>query len=120
MTAAPPVSAISVPGAGLLQLTITLLLVVALIFSITWVVKRFQLVRPRRSRAMSVIDEMALSPRDRVVLVQVGQSQWLLGVSPAGLTSPVPLATPVELPPGEAPGFAERLRELLQRPGSGA
>ncbi len=120
MTAAPPGSAISVPGAGLLQLTATLMLVVALIFAITWVVKRFHLVRPRRSRAMSVIDEMALGPRDRVILMQVGQSQWLLGVSSAGLTAPVPLATPVELPPADTPGFADRMREILQRPGSGA
>lgn len=120
MTAAPTGSAISVPGAGLLQLTMALLLVVGLIFAVTWLARRFRLVRPRRSRAMNVIDEMALSPRDRVVLVQVGQSQWLLGVSPAGLTSPVQLATPVELPPSDSPGFADRMREILQRPGSGA
>ena len=109
------------PAAGLLQLTAMLLLVVALIFGITWVVKRFSLVTPRRSRAMSVLDELALSPRERVVLVQVGQSQLLLGVSPGGLTTLAPLAAPVDLPPAaNAPGFAERLRELMRRPGADA
>ena len=120
MTSAP-VTAAQLPAAGVLQLTGSLLLVLALIFAITWAVKRLQLVRPRRSRSMSVLDELALSPRERVVLLQVGQSQWLLGVGPSGLTPLAPLSIPVELPAdAAAPTFAERLRELLQRPGAGA
>jgi len=121
MSPAPADTGLALPAASLLQLTATLLLVVALIFGITWVVKRFSLVTPRRSRAMSVIDELALSPRERVVLVQVGGSQVLLGVGANGLTALAPLAAPIDLPPAaNAPGFAERLRDLMRRPGADA
>ena len=59
------------PAASLIQLALSLTVVVGLIFVITWLVKRFNLATPRASRAMSVLDEISLSPRERVVLVQV-------------------------------------------------
>ena len=107
------------PASSLVQLTGSLALVVGLIFALTWVVRRFHLATPRRSRAMSVMDELALGPRERIVLVQVGNSQVLLVVGVNGLTALTPLPTPVELPPAPANGgFADRLRDLMHRPGA--
>jgi flagellar protein FliO/FliZ len=116
MNAAP---ATALPAGSLLQLTLSLTLVVALIFVVTWLVKRFNLATPRASRTMSVIDEIALTPRERVVLVQVGNAQVLVGVGVNGLTALAPLATPIEVPPTTGgTSFAERLREFMHRPGA--
>jgi flagellar protein FliO/FliZ len=107
------------PAASLIQLALSLTVVVGLIFVITWLVKRFNLATPRASRAMSVLDEISLSPRERVVLVQVGNAQVLVGVGINGLTALTPLSAPIELPPvANATSFADRLREFMHRPGT--
>jgi flagellar protein FliO/FliZ len=64
---------------------------------------------------IKVVASQALGPRDRLVLVQVGGEQILLGLS-AGRISPLHvLSEPVHLPDGEPASaeFAQRLMELL-------
>jgi flagellar protein FliO/FliZ len=110
----PPVA---VSGGSVAQLTLSLLAVVGLILAITWVCKRFKLAAPKRSQTMGVLDAVAIGPRERVVLVRVGESQVLLGVSAAGIVGLSPLLNPIVLPaaPADA-GFAHKLREFMQRP----
>ena len=48
------------------QLFLSLLLVVGLIFAISWVLKRFRLAAPRGRGEMSIIDQLTLGPRERV------------------------------------------------------
>jgi flagellar protein FliO/FliZ len=104
------------------QLLLSLLLVVALIFAISWLLKRFRLAAPRGRGDMGVIDELALGPRERIVLVRVGEAQVLLGVGAGGVVALTPLATPIELKQAgtAAAPFALRLRELMKRPGGAA
>ena len=115
-TAFAPASA--VPAGGLLQLTLSLIVVVTLIFAITWLVKQFNLAAPRSSRAMAIVDELTLGPRERLLLVRVGESQVLLGVGSGGVVALTPLPTAIIVPPA-APdaGFAARLREIMHRSG---
>lgn len=56
-------------------------------------------------------------PRDRLVLVQVGEEQILLGLTPGRITPLHVLKEPVHLPDGEpaTPEFAQRLLELLNK-----
>lgn len=110
----------TLPAGGLMQLTFSLVCVVGLIFAITWIVKRFNLATPRNSRAMAVLDELSLSPREKLVLVQVGDAQVLLGVGSNGLTPLTPLPSRIDLPPPAATvSFAERLRAAVQGQGGG-
>jgi flagellar protein FliO/FliZ len=100
------------------QLTLSLAAIVALIFAVSWIVKRLKLGTPRSRGDIAVIDQLALGPRERVVLVRVGDAQVLLGVSPGGVVGLTPLAKPVTVKdPPAAPVFADRLRELMKRPG---
>ena len=106
---------------SLAQLTLSLLAIVALIVAISWALKRLKLAGPRGSGAIAVLDELSVGPRDRIVLVRVGESQVLIGISAAGMVALTPLAAPIELKAGTpAPAFAERLRDLMRRPGNPA
>lgn len=114
---AQPASPLS--AGSIAQLTLSLAAIVALIVAVSWVVKRLKLGNPRSRGEIAVIDELALGPRERVVLVRVGDAQVLLGVGAVvGLT---PLAAPIAVraAPDGAP-FAARLRELMKRPGGPA
>ncbi|HEX3951415.1 MAG TPA: flagellar biosynthetic protein FliO [Steroidobacteraceae bacterium] len=104
---------------SLTQLTLSLIAVVALILAIGWVLKRFKLNAPRGSLDSEVLDQLSIGPRERVVLVRIGEAHVLLGVSAGGIVALTPLAIPISLKAaGRVPPFAERLRDLMKRPGS--
>ncbi|MNQ68297.1 Flagellar protein FliO [compost metagenome] len=115
--AAAPASAPAGTGmvAQLGQLALGLLLVVALIFVLAWLLRRVQQLGPRGGQVIQLVATQALGPRDRLVLVQVGGEQILLGLS-AGRIAPLHvLKEPVQLAETQAasPEFAKRLMDLL-------
>jgi flagellar protein FliO/FliZ len=117
MTLAQPASPLSV--GSLTQLTLSLIAIVALIFAISWALKRLKLAGPRGAGEIAVLDELSVGPRERIVLVRVGESQVLVGVGASGVVPLTPLTAPIVLKGGAAPpAFAERLRDLMKRPGS--
>jgi flagellar protein FliO/FliZ len=111
-----PVSPLSV--GSLTQLTLSLVAVVALILAIGWVMKRFKLAAPRGSLDSRVLEELKVGPRERIVLVRIGDAQVLVGIGAGGVVPLTPLAAPIALKTiPAAPAFAERMRELMKRPG---
>ncbi|MBJ2246958.1 MULTISPECIES: flagellar biosynthetic protein FliO [Pseudomonas] len=111
--AAPVVS--SGVGGQLTQLVLGLLLVVGLIFVLAWLMRRVQSIGPGNAQVIELVGSRALGPRDRLVLVQVGEEQILLGITPGRITPLHVLKTPVDAAKTEAatPEFAQRLMELL-------
>ncbi len=55
------------------------------------------------------------------MLIRIGESQVLVGISATGFVPLTPLAAPIVLKGGpQTPAFAERLRDIMKRPGSSA
>jgi flagellar protein FliO/FliZ len=114
MGMAQPASPLSV--SSLAQLTLSLIAIVGLIFAISWALKRFKLAGPRGRGDITVIDELALGPRERIMLIRVGESQVLVGVGSGAVVGLTPLATPIVLQGSTpTPVFADRLREFMKR-----
>ena len=120
--AAEPVANAAAPASGggvvgqLMQLVLGLLLVLGLIFFLAWLLRRVQQAGPAgKGQVIGLIGSRALSQRDRLVLVQVGNEQILLGLTPGSITALHVLKEPVQVPSTEAatPEFAQRLMELL-------
>jgi flagellar protein FliO/FliZ len=113
---APPASPLSMGSVA--QLAVSLAAIVALIIAISWVLKRLKMGAPRGRGEIAVLDELALGPRERIVLVRVGESQVLLGIGAGGVVGLTPLASPIAIKTApDSPVFADRLRELMRRPG---
>ena len=120
LAAEPATKAVTTPLAGsnvggqLVQLMLGLLLVVGLIFALAWLLRRVQ-IGPRSNQAIKLVASQALGPRDRLLLVQVGGEQILLGLSAGRITPLHVLKEPVSLEAAEpaTPEFAQRLMELL-------
>jgi flagellar protein FliO/FliZ len=103
---------------SLTQLTLSLIAIVALILAIGWVLKRFKLAAPRGSLDSEVLDQLNLGPRERIVLVRIGEAQVLVGIGASGMIALTPLVTPIVLKAASpSPAFAERLRDMMKRPG---
>ena len=119
--AAPAPAATSASGqaaAGLLQTSLSLILVLAVILGLAWAARRLRLAPGRRSAALSVLAEVPLGPKERVVLLKVGDGQALVGVGADGVRSLTLLATTVAVSEAPAePGFATRLAEAMRRGG---
>ena len=120
--AVPPVSSALSGGVGgqLLQLVFGLLLVVGLIFVLAWLMRRVQRAGPAGNQVIELVGSRALGPRDRLVLVQVGNEQVLLGVSPGSITALHVMNEPVAVPETQnaTPEFARRLIEALGNKGN--
>lgn len=114
--AAAPVVNSGVAG-QLTQLVFGLLFVLALIFFLAWLLRRVQQAGPAgKAQVIDIIGSRALGPRDRLMLVQVGNEQILLGLSPGTITALHVLKEPVHVPSASektTPEFAQRLMELL-------
>ncbi len=108
---------------GLLEMMFSLVLVIGLIVGLSWLVGRLRNVQRVSSGAMSVLGEVVIGPKERVVLVQVGEAQALVGVSSAGMTSLQVLERnlQVEMGTGGAmnpAGFAQKLKDMMNRGGA--
>jgi flagellar protein FliO/FliZ len=122
LAAEPVATAAVAPASGsgvagqLAQLVLGLLVVLGLIFFLAWMLRRVQQAGPAgKGQVIDIVGSRALGPRDRLVLVQVGNEQILLGLSPGSITALHVLKEPVQVPTTEqaTPEFAQRLMELL-------
>lgn len=115
--AAPATATPQGPGIGdLLQMAFSLVIVIAFILALTWLLGRLRGATRHSSGSLSVIAEVAVGPKERVVLVKVGESQALLGVGAAGVVSLNLLATRVNVEATEPLGsFADKLKSLMTR-----
>nr|WP_189662326.1 flagellar biosynthetic protein FliO [Pseudomonas sp. RW10S2] len=103
-------------GGQLAQMVFGLLVVVGAIFLLAWLLRRLQVAQPRGGQVIEIVGSRALGPRDRLLLVQVGKEQILIGHSPGSIEALHVMAEPVEVPAGArqaAPEFAQRLLELM-------
>ena len=106
---------------GLLEMMLSLVLVIALIVGLSWLVGRMRNVQRNSSGAMSVLGELVIGPKERIVLVRVGDAQALVGVSSAGVTSLQLLDRTLQLaltPSSGLPNaasFAQKLKDMMNR-----
>jgi len=111
--AAAPLEPISSPY--LLKLTAGLILIVALILLLAWLVKKFNLNQQSHSGLIKIIAALSIGTRDRIVLLQIGDEQILVGLTPGRIEKLHTLAQPLEAP-GEqvvAGSFASKINRLM-------
>lgn len=108
---AQPIKGEAPNAAGAIGGTVfALLLVVGLIFGLAWIARRMPGVANQRNASLRVVASLALGPRERVVVVDVGGTQLLLGVGAGGTRALHTLASPL---PVDAPAQAAPFAQLL-------
>lgn len=111
---APAVSA----AGSLLQVFIGLVAVLLLIAATAWVGKRFGIARGGSSGLLQVIGSASVGARERVVVVEVGESWLVVGVAPGSVNALATLPKGTLQPPSPAMSgapFAARLQQLLEK-----
>jgi flagellar protein FliO/FliZ len=122
---AAPTAAVREPvasGAGIVQVLLSLVVVVAAILLLGWAARRFRTLPLGRGGALRIVDELALGAKERAVILEVDGERLVLGVGEGRVAllhrSPAPpqVAAPAaEGPAGAVAPAPQRFAELLRQ-----
>ncbi len=100
-----------------IQMILGLVFVVVLIFALAWLVRRMGRLQSVIGGSMKLLGGLSLGQRERAVLVQVGETQMLLGVAPGSVRTlhvfDQPVVTTTPAPRGDS--FADKLNAVLKQ-----
>ena len=105
-------------GESVLSVVLSLILVVAVIFVLAWVMRRMGGTTFRSNSFLKIIGGVSMGARERIVLVQVGDEQLLLGVAPGRIQTLHKLERPLESNDArELSGvsFSDRLKSIVNK-----
>ena len=114
VTLAPQVPAVGM--GNVLQVLMALMFVVVMIVITAWFIRRFSGATFSRNGALRLLAGISVGQRERIVLVQAGEVQLLLGVAPGEVRTLHVFDKPILLDTGEGKGaerFAERLMSAM-------
>jgi len=100
-----------------IQMFFGLLLVLGLIFGMAWFIRRMGSFQQVSHGALRILGGLSLGQRERIVLVQVGEQQLLIGLAPGQIRTLHVLDKTVGIGDsgsGKQTSFAERLQSVIQ------
>lgn len=113
----PPDSPLSL--GGMVQVFFGLLIVLAAVAATAWLLRRFSFGQHALGGAVRVIGGVALGQRERLVLVEIGETWLVLGVAPGQVNALHSLPRPADIPaaasPATEPGFAARIAQAMRK-----
>lgn len=111
MVSTPPSTA-----AMFFKVFFALLVTLLFIAGLAWFARRYQKISAP-TQAIKIVAGVSLGQRERALLLQVGETQLLVGVSPGAVTTLHVLTEPVDIQTdAESESFAHRLKQgLLER-----
>ncbi len=99
-------------GGVLLQTAGGLLLILGLIFAIGWLLRRFGRLPLASKGDITILSGVSLGPRERAVLLRVGDTRLLVGVAP-GRVQTLHVLDKAEGPDGSVEAFSGQLKTEL-------
>ncbi len=99
-----------------------LIVVVAVIFWGAWLAKKFSIGNSfSNNGSLKIVSMLSLGTREKIVLVEVGDEQFVIGTSAQGIQHLHTLKQPIKLDdnkPKHPASFSEQLKNLLVKPKS--
>jgi flagellar protein FliO/FliZ len=107
-------------GRHLVNVTLALMGIIGLIFAISWFVKRFSQGAFSANAHIKVLSAMPLGTRERIVLIEAGGQQLLLGITSTNINTLHVFETPIVVDgKTENPSdFSRKLMAILQQKSS--
>ncbi len=85
-------------SANLTEVFFSLIFIVILIFFLAWVIKRIGYHPINNNQLMKVVATLPVTAKEKIVLVQVGEEQIVIGVAPGFVGNIKTLDKPITLP----------------------
>lgn len=102
----------------IITILFALIAVIAMIYAIAWLAKRKQMVAGTGRLPMKTLAVMSMGVKEKIVLVQVGDQQLLLGLTAHSINTLATFDEPI-MQEGEtnSPEFAQRLKQVFSNKG---
>ena len=94
-------------GGYLVQLVIGLFIVLLCIIVLAWFAKKMKRFNSMADDSLKVLGGLSMGSRERVALLQVGDKQLLIGISPGRINTLHVLDTPIEMTNGQSANTME-------------
>ncbi len=102
-------------GSSALQMVFGLVVVLALLLGALWLLKRINQPRGSLAGLMRVVAGVAVGPRERVVILELGNSWLVLGVAPGQVSTLAEIPRQEFAAPPPASDFLGQFAERLRR-----
>lgn len=102
-------------SAQIAEIAVALLITVGVLLACAWLVKRTQSGGLMRSTELRVISSLSLGTKERLVVVELGDAQIALGVTPSSVVLLKELDQPIISPTSPVGGFADVLKGVANR-----
>lgn len=101
----------------ILSISLSLLVVLGVIFALAYLMRRFTVTASGNGQ-MKVVASMMAGAKERIMVLQVGEEQHLIGITPQQISHLSTLATPIEsaassFSSGSQTGFKQQLVEAM-------
>ncbi|MEY8262612.1 MAG: flagellar biosynthetic protein FliO [Bermanella sp.] len=100
----------------LIQVTLSLLLVLAVIYAVAWIIKRNRGVQGLSGLPMKTLAVLPMGVKEKIVLIEVGGKQILLGMTAHNINALASFDEPILVAKDKTTtGFAERLKQIMSQ-----
>jgi flagellar protein FliO/FliZ len=109
-----------IPAGTYLQATLALLLILGLLFGTAWLARKLSGSKGFGQGGLKIVGGVALGPRERIVLVEVGETWLIIGIVPGQIRTlhQLPKGAALDIEPtagaAEAP-FSQWLKSIKER-----
>ncbi|NOH78900.1 flagellar biosynthetic protein FliO [Vibrio sp. RE86] len=112
-----PTAMAATPGSQLDWATTfgSLLFVIAFILFLAWLLKRMRVPSLVNQKGLAVVRQIAVGNRERIMIVQAGEEQFLVGVTAQSIQLISKLDKPLSQEEMAASPFANQLTQLLKK-----
>ncbi|EGU48257.1 polar flagellar assembly protein FliO [Vibrio ichthyoenteri ATCC 700023] len=93
----------------------SLLFVIALILLLAWMLKRMRVPTMTNQKGLNVVRQVAVGTRERILIVQAGEEQFLVGVTPQSIQLISKLEKTLSQEELATSPFASQLTQLLKK-----
>lgn len=114
-----------VTAGSVLQVILSLVLVLALVGVVAWLLRRINLPQHGAGTLLKVVSGVAVGQRERIVLVEVGDTWLVVGVAPGQVRtlhsmpkSDLPAAQAGTVPGADAKNFQSWLKQMVEKRGA--
>ncbi len=93
----------------------SLVLVIGLILALSWLLKRMKVPALGQQKGMRIVSQLTVGPKERIAVVQVGEEQFLIGITPQSIQSLAKLEKPLDEQQQGNSTFANQFSQLMKK-----
>ncbi|YCO04510.1 flagellar biosynthetic protein FliO [Vibrio sp. VNB-15] len=93
----------------------SLVLVIGVILLLAWLLKRMQVPSMGQQKGLRIVSQLPVGTKERIAVVQVGEEQFLVGITSQSIQTLAKLETPLKEEALATSAFASQFSQLIKK-----